>query len=1101
MHQPDFRSLAAHLTHLTPGELQDVRRTFDFAVAAHSGQTREDGSPYVTHVIEVAQILAGWHADRDTVIAALLHDVLEDTPVKKDEILEKFGRRVALLVEGITKFSQADLSPDLPLDRKIETLRKLFDVMRLDIRGVLIKLADRLHNVQTIGTLPTAERRRKFAIETLTIYYKIAFHLGMREVRRTFGDTCVPYAYDCGNEDRDLRDRLCKSGANIVGNIQHELLHEDPQHRVLKVFLQPRNLSIFHDRRTERGGEAQMADAFSISIVVKTEEDCYKLLKTLHTLHRPISGRFRDFVAAPSDAGYRSLHTFVALKDGTIVEVRIRTQEMYEQAMYGITMSLFRNAPEASNTFQWIKRSEKLDLQTRDSSSAFWEALESDILRETIPVTVDRRRISLPKGATALDAAYAIYNERASHTKTLMVNGRPVTLSEPLKEDDEVHVTFATEQQASFDWLQTVCTHHARFHIVDVLKRTSRSEKIALGATLLQKELDHYNKGLLSGLSRAQCQHVADHYRRENFDHVLSMIGEGVVRARDVVFYLYPDHQRQHALRAKGSGRYPFRLTVTMNQQVGQDALSQVNGVMRLNDITADSISVKTSRHPGFVDVHLSAHAPDRLRFADFIDALERQDSVSSVQALIPRFQKLVLLGAIVAAFCVTMLDFILFPQYKKLVESLSVIPQFTAEALPLLPILIVNFLLLRLLQQYVVRMRSDRWFLGVGFMLNLIGLLILILRMSVFGELKSGLYPLVVIFTLSLIAMGYAFYQTDMLFLPFEKRSMKPIPSAEWHFIRREKLIGYIIRTVAVIIWGTEVIYIKYTDVNLVSPFVRTFLLATGVTLFSAVLFGLQHLRRPAQRISFRLPYDGFFLLLVIGQVGYMYLKNASLLYTTGTNMLLLNNFAPLIGLFVAAAFWRREIPYLKQPRTMLSIFLLATAAGLGSSFLVYNSRMAGGQSLLGDGLAFLGTLFDVLLVVGQIQYVKKFRAMNPAVMNMHVFFFVLLCTAPVIIFARIAGISSFFAGLTPVTIGLGLGIGLFEGIGQLCNYEAFKRIDGYLAHMMFNFSVVISFLLETFFIGSVQPSVLLVLSGLLIIGASVAAEMVNSRCQKQGL
>lgn len=1101
MHQPDFRSLAAHLTHLTPGELQDVRRAFDFAVEAHGGQTREDDSPYVLHVIAVADILAGWKADRDTIIAALLHDVLEDTPVKKEQLLETFGRRVALLVEGITKFSQADLSPDLPLDRKIETLRKLFDVMRLDIRGVLIKLADRLHNVQTIATLPTPERRRKFAIETLSIYYKIAFHLGMRELRRAFGDACVPHAFDCGTEDRDFRDRLCKSGTNIISNIQHELLRDDGGDRVLKVFVQPRNLYIFHNRRIEKGGELQIADAFSISVIVRTEEDCYHLLKILHTLHRPLSGRFRDFVAAPSDAGYQSLHTFVALKDGTVVELRIRTQEMYEQAMLGITLSLFGNRPEASNTFQWIKRSEKLDLQTRDSSGAFWEALESDILRETIPVTVDRRRISLPNGATALDAAYAIYNERASHTKTLMVNGRQANFAEPLKEDDEVHVTFDQEQQATFDWLQQVSTHHARFNIVDVLKRTSRSEKIALGATLLQKELDHYNKGLISGLSRVQCQHVADHFRREHFDQVLSMIGEGVVRARDVVFYLYPDHQRQHFLRSRSSGRYPFRLVVTMSQQNDQDPLSQVNGVMRLHDIATEAISVRPSRHQGFVDIQLSASAADRPGFADFIDTLERQEAVSSVQTLIPRFQKLMLLTAIAAAFSIIVLDFIFFPQYKRIVESLSVVPQFAAEALPLLPILVVNFLLLRLLQQYVVRMRSDRWFLGVGFMLNLIGLLILILRMSVFGELKNGLYPLVVIFTLSLIAMGYAFYQTDLLFLPFEKKSLKPIPDADWRRMRREKTIGYAIRTLAVIIWGTEVIYIKYTNVNLVSPFIRTFLLASGVMAFSAVVYAVQHLKKPVQRVSFRLPYDGYFLLLVVGQVGYMYLKNASLLYTTGTNLLLLNNFGPLIGLFVAAAFWRREIPYLKQPRTMLSIFLLATVAGLGSSFLVYNSRIAGDQSLLGDGLAFLGTLFDVLLVVGQIQYVKKFRTMNPAVMNMHVFFFVLLCTAPVIIAARVAGYASFFAGLTPLTVLLGIGIGLFEGIGQMCNYEAFKRIDGYLAHMMFNLSVVISFLLETFFIRSVQPSFLLVLSGLLIIGASVSAEMVNSRCQKQGL
>ena len=181
----DFHALAPHLLHLSEGEKADVRRAYEFAVLVHKDQRREDGSPYVTHVIAVAATVASWHADRDTIIAALLHDVLEDTATRRHEIAHQFGRRVAMLVESVTKFTLADLSPDLPLDRKIETLRKLFDVMRHDMRSVLIKLADRLHNVLTIDALPE-ERRRRFAEETLDVYHKIALHLGMRALRHQY---------------------------------------------------------------------------------------------------------------------------------------------------------------------------------------------------------------------------------------------------------------------------------------------------------------------------------------------------------------------------------------------------------------------------------------------------------------------------------------------------------------------------------------------------------------------------------------------------------------------------------------------------------------------------------------------------------------------------------------------------------------------------------------------------------------------------------------------------------------------------------------------------------------------------------------------------
>ena len=249
--EPSFSDLSSMLSHLTEGEVLEVERAFHFAVKAHASQSREDGTPYVYHVIEVAKILAGWKADADTIIAALLHDTIEDTGVTKEGLSSLFGRHVALLVDSVTKFTDADLSPNLPLDRKIETLRKLFDVMRLDVRSILIKLADRIHNIRTIHFLPTPERRRRFAEETLEVYYKIAVHLGMREVRHIFAEYAVPEAYDDGNQVCAEWWSFLDEAATISRTMLEAIRGTGVQ--PLSVAAEARNLSAFYDRRRRRG--------------------------------------------------------------------------------------------------------------------------------------------------------------------------------------------------------------------------------------------------------------------------------------------------------------------------------------------------------------------------------------------------------------------------------------------------------------------------------------------------------------------------------------------------------------------------------------------------------------------------------------------------------------------------------------------------------------------------------------------------------------------------------------------------------------------------------------------------------------------------------
>ena len=1096
-----FSRLREALEHLPQEDQVRVQQAYDLALSAHEEQKREDSTPYVNHVIETALIVASWHGDADTIIGSLLHDTLEDTTVTKSHIKEVFGRHVALLVEGVTKFSSTDFSQHSSLDTKIETVRRLFEVMRRDIRVIIIKLADRLHNIRTIHFLQ-GDRKKRFAKETMDLYYKLAVHLGMRAVYCEYSDVCVPLVYAEGAAFIKRQSERIESGASLVGEIRSSLDTHGLQTSIVDLFLQPNDVCASLKRAT-RTQDMVGCDAYSIIAIVRTEHDCYQLLKSLHTLFRPVHAQFRDYIATPGTAGYRSLHTTVTLKTGEAVEIRIRTMSMHEQAEKGIVTSLFgKESIDPLSQFPWLKRSEDLDLTTRESSQAFWQGLESDILQESIVVIVNDIRVSLPRGGTVLDAAYVAFGARANASVAARVAGRTVSLSHALEEDDMVYMEIDSRQEhVDAEWLKYVITSNARSHVVDVLKKRSREDKIALGASLLQTEMDRYNRGPLHEIRKSDRQKAAALFRRAHFSEVLAMIGEGSLRPRELVFAVFSDTSQGRYFSRHRPSRYTFRLCVTGVQERQHDVLSSLVEFSRTKGIDIRSTRVRFDSKTGVFSIILIGSASDRLHYADFIDALERQDAVSSVQSLVPYRDNALLVGAFCVSFAFLLADVIFLPQYQYWLPTPG-IPRAIMHALPLVPVLIANTLLLRLMQKYIVRMRTDRWFVGVGFLFNIIALLLIVLRL-LSTQSDVSILPLLALFVLSLLFIGYRFFQAEALFSVIEKSRSTHISAADWKSIRRRKRVGYAIRLAAIFVWGLEPIYIKYTPANDLSPFLRTFLLGLGVLIPSLIVYGATYVRQRMKKknVSFSLVYDRFFTLFVIGQIGVMYFKNASLIYTSGTNLLLFNNFAPVIGLLIAAVFWRREIPYLRQPRTILIIFLLAVMAGIGSSLLVFNTKyLSASSSVTGDILAMISTFFDVLVTISQIEYCKRYRSVNGFLLNIHIFLCLLICTAPGMIALTLWN-PAILHGLTLRTLLFGMGIGLFVGIGQLLNYAAFKRIDGYLAYMMFNLSILITFSLEVFAVHSVKPTPLLLLSAILIVGASVYAEIVNSRCEKRGL
>ncbi|HRH93191.1 MAG TPA: HD domain-containing protein [Candidatus Peribacteria bacterium] len=1100
----DFSRLESILGYLSENHLHDVRDAYKLACEAHAGQMRHDGSPYVNHVIEVAEIIGQWHGDRDAVIAALLHDVLEDAPVQKDEITRRFGRHVALLVDGVTKFNNADLDQDLPLDRKTETLRKLFDVMRRDVRVAIIKLADRLHNIYTIDTLPSPERRKRFALETLNVYHKLALHLGMRDVRQTFADFCVPYAYDGdGERARTLRDAVCAQGELLFPSIERQLREEDERNALESLEMQPRDLLKFLQRMRERMWQPTASDAFSVVVIVKSEEACYQLLKHIHTLYRPVSGQFRDYIAVPAESGYRSLHTHVTLPDGVVIDIRLRTAEMHEQAQFGVTTFLFRGAGVGPK-FSWLQRSAEIDLQTRENSGEFWDALESDILRETISVSVDRQRIAVPKDSTALDAVYALYRERAGNVQQISIDGQLAALSHILKPDDDVYATMADHEMITFDWLKYVKTKLARSLIVEVLKQRDRSEKIILGIDLLQRELDFYKKGLVRDLPKAKQQHVSDHFRRRDFEDVITMIGEGVLRARDVVFYLYPEHRRFPFTRLLQRKGYSFKLCVSGTADRQRDVQVRLNQLIQEADVAITGTNIRFDSSTHTFEIYLSGTSLDRLHFADFIDILERQDWISKVQTMLSMRQRVGLTMSFLVALGVLMTYVLLLPQYYRVFAGVPSMPLFLLHVLPLIPILGANYYFLALLQHYVLSMRREQWFFGLGFVLNVFGVLLVMWKLPVL----TGQVPLLMVlflFTFAMLFLGYRFVRT---LFELEPRRVQVAGTAlsgasieKARNSTRQKIIGYMLRFGAVFIWGVEPVLIRYTSIQTLSPLLRVHIWAVAGAISGFIaIFVLNLFYKKGKKLSYTTPYNRYFWVIVFANLSYNYFLHRSLLFTTATNVNLVLSYAPVFALLLAFLVWRRRISYLSSPKSIQQIFMLFGLSALGGTMLVYNDFQTTAQGALGDLFALMIAFSDVVFMMSNIHYVKYSNVLtNTVSLATHHFVWIAIVTL-----AMIAGGDIFFGynitfDLTMAQWVTNIGVGVITLIGLVLTFEAFKRIDGLLAFMMLNLAPFIAFLFELlFFRHTINANVLFFVGGGLIIAASIFAEFINSRCEK---
>jgi GTP pyrophosphokinase/guanosine-3',5'-bis(diphosphate) 3'-pyrophosphohydrolase len=492
-----FAALSEKLSYLSKADFKLVREAYKFSDAAHLGQYRASGQPYITHPLAVAGLCADWKLDAQAIIAALTHDTIEDCGVTKVELIEKFGAPTADLVDGLTKLDKLHFSTRE--ESQAESFRKMLLAMARDVRVILIKLADRLHNMRTMRAM-APDKRHRIARETLEIYAPIAHRLGLNQTYRELQELCFEMLHPWRHAAlAKAVQRARGHRRDIVDRVQKDVERSFGAHKI-KVQVSGREktiYSIYHKMREKHAGFAQVSDIFGFRVVVPTLSDCYVALGVLHQLYKPVPGRFKDYIAIPKANGYQSLHTTLVSPLGTAVEFQMRTEVMHAVAEKGIAAHWIYKVGDKGNATAdaqrlstiWLQSLLDIQDETRDAAE-FLEHVKIDLHPDAVYVFTPRSKIlALPRGATPLDFAYAIHSDVGQHTVAAKVNGEAVALRTELKSGDVVEIITAPGARPNPAWLSMVRTGRARSKIRHHLKNMETDESRALGEKLLAQSL------------------------------------------------------------------------------------------------------------------------------------------------------------------------------------------------------------------------------------------------------------------------------------------------------------------------------------------------------------------------------------------------------------------------------------------------------------------------------------------------------------------------------------------------------------------------------------------------------------------------------------
>ena len=481
--------------YLTPSELKKIKEAYRFSDEMHLGQVRKSGEPYISHPIAVAEICAEWKLDAQAIMAALLHDVMEDQDVRKDELIERFGAPVASLVDGLSKLDKIEFQSQI--EQQAENFRKMLLAMARDVRVILVKLADRLHNMRTLDAM-AADKRRRIARETMEVYVPIAHRLGLNNIYRELQDLAFAHMFPLRYRTISKAVRAARGNRREVVSKIMESVKQALATAGISAEIQGREKTlygIYRKMRNKHLSFSQVLDVYGFRVVVDNFPNCYVALGTLHALFKPMPGKFKDYIAIPKLNGYQSLHTTLIGPYGTPVEFQIRTEEMQHVAESGVAAHwLYKNEDSSltdlqQRTHAWLQSLLDIQNQTGDSAE-FLEHVKIDLFPDSVYVFTPKSTIiALPRGATALDFAYTIHTGVGDHAVSARINHESAPLKTELRNGDIVAIDVSDDARPTPNWLGFVRTGKARSAIRHHLRTINPAEAIELGQMLLEQAM------------------------------------------------------------------------------------------------------------------------------------------------------------------------------------------------------------------------------------------------------------------------------------------------------------------------------------------------------------------------------------------------------------------------------------------------------------------------------------------------------------------------------------------------------------------------------------------------------------------------------------
>lgn len=589
-----YQSLEAAIRKYIPGaDMERIDRAVRYAEEKHSGQTRKDGSPYIIHPLAVAEIVAEMGLDTDAVLGALLHDCIEDTDASHDDISRLFGTTVAELVEGVTKLTRVNFSSNE--QAQMENLRKMFMAMSKDIRVVLIKIADRLHNMRTMQ-YQTPEKQLLKCRETMDIYAPLAHRLGMQKIKWELEDTSMRYLYpDAYDNIMAYLNAHKEQDEAFMHTIQDKIttrlasvgIHNTTYGRIKHVY------SIYRKMKAQDKTIDELYDVYAFRVIVDTIPDCYNVLGHIHDLFNLVPGRFKDYISTPKPNMYQSLHTTVIGSQGIPFEVQIRTWEMHQTAEYGIAAHWkYKQGTGDGNEkdFEWVRR--LLESQQDTDAEDYVRSLKIDMFDDEVFVFTPKGRIvNLPSGSTPIDFAYAIHSGIGNAMVGAKVNNRIANIDTPLKNGDIVEVlTSKTAKGPSRDWLNICKSNQARTKIKQWFKKEKREENIVHGRASFESEMKRMGLSMAALTDPELEPTLLKKLSFDNWDDLYAAIGYGGLTAVKAVGRIRDDITK--AIRAQAAEKAPVVKTVPDSEAVKNNRHA-VNGVI-VEDI--DSCMIKFAK-------------------------------------------------------------------------------------------------------------------------------------------------------------------------------------------------------------------------------------------------------------------------------------------------------------------------------------------------------------------------------------------------------------------------------------------------------------------------------------------------------------------------